>query len=137
EITLENYCKTVIIEANTMVTMARGEIAPAVEAYAKEIAKTASLKKAVSDEIPCAYETNLLKKLSALTERISYAADELDSAICTVGQCSDIVSESESVRDELIGKMGELRVACDEAEVITSRKFWPFPTYGELLFGVR
>lgn len=137
EITLENYCKTVLIEANTMVNMARSEIAPAVETYVKEIAKTAALKKSVSDDISCVYESNLLKKLSVLTDRISFAVDELESAIAQVGQCGNIVAESAAIRDILINKMGELRVACDEAEVLTSKKYWPFPTYGDLLFGVR
>lgn len=137
EITLENYSKTVLIEANTMVSMARSEIAPAVEGYVKEIAKTAALKKSVSDDISCAYESNLLKKLSVLTERISIATDALENAIAQVGQCNNIVAESAAVRDVLINKMGKLRVACDEAEVLTSKKYWPFPTYGDLLFGVR
>lgn len=137
EITLENYCKTVLIEANTMVSMARSEIAPAVETYVKEIAKTAALKKSVSEDISCAYENNLLKKLSVLTERISAATEELESTTVQVGQCGNIVEESAAIRDVLIGKMGELRAACDEAEVLTPKKYWPFPTYGDLLFGVR
>jgi glutamine synthetase len=137
DITLENYCKTVLIEANTMVNMARSEIAPAVEAYVKEVAKTAFLKKSVSDEISCTYESGLLKKLSVLTERISFATDELEKAIVQVGQSDNIVSESAAIRDALLIKMSELRVACDEAEVITAKKYWPFPTYGDLLFGVR
>lgn len=137
DITLENYCKTVIIEANTMVSMARIEIAPAVEAYVKEIAKTAILKKSVSDEISCIYESNLIKKLSVLIDRISFATDELESAIVQIGQSTNIVTESAAIRDILIIKMGNLRVACDEAEVLISKKYWPFPTYGDLLFGVR
>ena len=79
----------------------------------------------------------MLKKLSVLTERISIATDELESAIVQVGQCDNIVAESAAIRDALINKMGKLRVACDEAEVLTSKKYWPFPTYGDLLFGVR
>lgn len=137
EITLDNYCKTVIIEANTMVNMARGEIAPAVESYVEELARTASLKKAVSDEISCTYESNLLKKLSNLMDRISFAADELENAISQVGEKESVVEGAATIRDILIDKMGELRVPCDEAEVLTSKKYWPFPTYGDLLFGVK
>lgn len=137
EITLDNYCKTVIIEANTMVNMARGEIAPAVESYVEELARTASLKKAVSDEISCTYESNLLKKLSNLMDRISFAADELENAISQVGEKESVVEGAAAIRDILIDKMGELRVPCDEAEVLTSKKYWPFPTYGDLLFGVK
>ncbi len=137
EITLENYCKTVVIEANTMVEMARCEIAPAVEAYLKEIAKTAVLKKSVADDISCAYESTLLKKLSVLIERISIAVDELENAIVAVCQNDNVVAESAAIRDILLVKMDELRIACDEAETLTAKKYWPFPTYGDLLFGVR
>lgn len=137
EITLDNYCKTVIIEASTMVNMARGEIAPAVESYVEELARTASLKKAVSDEISCTYESNLLKKLSNLMDRISFAADELENAISQVGEKESVVEGAAAIRDILIDKLGELRVPCDEAEVLTSKKYWPFPTYGDLLFGVK
>lgn len=137
DITLDNYCKTVIIEANTMVSMARSEIAPAVEAYEKEIAETATMKKTISDEFPCTYEINLIKKLSMLIDRISFATDELENAIVQIEQNNDIIAESAAIRDILINKMGGLRVACDEAEVLVSKKYWPFPTYGDLLFGVR
>ena len=137
EITLDNYCKTVVIEANTMVEMARCEIAPAVEAYVKEIANTAALKKAVSDEISCTYESTLIKKLSALTEQIFIATGELEKAIVTVKQNDNVVAESAAIRDILLAKMNELRVVCDEAETLTAKKYWPFPTYGDLLFDVK
>ncbi len=136
EITLENYCKTIMIEANTMVNMARREIAPAVEAYALEVAKTASLKKSVLEDIPLAYESELLKKLSGLTCRISAATDELEQCLLTVGQISDVTEQSAAIRDDLLAQMTKLRAACDEAETVTARKYWPFPTYGDLLFGV-
>ena len=137
EITLDNYCKTVVIEANTMVEMARCEIAPAVEAYVQEIAKTAALKRAVSDDISCGYENTLMKRLSILTERILIAVDELEKAIVAVGQSDHVIAESAAIRDVLLAKMNELRVACDEAETLTAKKYWPFPTYGDLLFGVK
>ena len=136
EITLENYCKTILIEANTMVGMARCEIAPAVEAYALEVAKTASLKKSVLEDIPLAYESELLKKLSGLTCRISAATDELEQCLLTVGQISDVTEQSAAIRDNLLAQMTKLRAACDEAETVTAKKYWPFPTYGDLLFGV-
>lgn len=137
EITLDNYCKTVMIEANTMVEMARCEIAPAVEKYVKEIAQTAAFKKSVSEKIPCTYESTLIQKLSVLIERISIAAGELEQAIVAVGQSDNVVAESAAIRDVLLAKMDELRVACDEAETMTAKQYWPFPTYGDLLFGVK
>lgn len=136
-IMLDNYCKTILIEANTMVEMARCEIAPAVEAYIQELAKTAALKKSVSDEVSVVYENNLIKKLSVLTERIILSASDLENTLLTVDQYDNVIDESAAIRDKLLVKMNELRVPCDEAEMLTAKKYWPFPTYGDLLFGVR
>ena len=136
-IMLDNYCKTILIEANTMVEMARCEIAPAVEAYIQELAKTAALKKSVSDEVSVVYENNLIKKLSVLTERIILSASDLENTLLTVDQYDNVIDESAAIRDKLLMKMNELRVPCDEAEMLTAKKYWPFPTYGDLLFGVR
>ena len=136
EITLDNYCKTILIEANTMVNMARCEIAPAVEAYIKDLAQTASLKKSVMEEISVVYESSLLKKLSVLTERIFIATDELENALLNMEEYENVIDESAAIRDVLLAKMNELRVVCDEAETLTAKKYWPFPTYGDLLFGV-
>lgn len=137
EITLDNYCKTIIIEANTMVDMAKCEIAPAIESYIKELAKTASIKKSVLDDVSVVYESTLIKKLSVLTERIFISADDLENALLTIDQYENVVDESAAIRDMLLVKMNELRVACDEAETLTAKKYWPFPTYGDLLFGVK
>ena len=137
EITLENYCKTIIIEANTMVSMARSQIAPAVEAYALELAKSAKAKREIDPDLLLTYESGLIKKLSALTDRISIGADELEKAVLALDGCGGVVEESAAIRDTVLVKMSELRVACDEAETVTAKKYWPFPTYGELLFGVR
>ncbi|WP_419020199.1 glutamine synthetase III [Eubacterium callanderi] len=136
-IMLDNYCKTILIEANTMVEMARCEIAPAVEAYIQELAKTAALKKSVSDEVSVVYENNLIKKLSVLTERIILSASDLENTLLIVDQYDNVIDESAAIRDKLLVKMNELRVPCDEAEMLTAKKYWPFPTYGDLLFGVR
>ena len=137
EITLENYCKTVVIEAKTMADMAKTEIAPAVEAYAFEVAKTAAAKKAVDESISCGYESGLLKKLSVLAEQISVKAGELEQALIDLETAESIGEEANAIRDCLLVKMGELRLACDEAENVTAKKYWPFPTYGDLLFGVK
>lgn len=137
EITLENYCKTVIIEANTMIDMAKTEIAPAVEAYAKEVAKTAAAKKAVDAALPCTYESGLVRKLSSLTDRIAGKADELEQALLSLSSAEEIGEQANAIRDTVLVKMSELRLACDEAETVTAKSYWPFPTYGDLLFGVR
>jgi len=137
EIMLENYCKTVLIEANTMIDMAKTEIAPAVSAYVLELANTAAAKKAVDESISCSYETRLVKKLVILEEQIAVKTDELEEAVMKLQDTEDVETESYMIRDAVLGKMGELRAACDEAEAITAKKYWPFPTYGDLLFGVK
>ncbi len=137
EIMLDNYCKTVLIEANTMIDMAKTEIAPAISAYALELANTAAAKKTVDVTISCSYETGLLKKLARLEDQIAVRADELKTAVMKLQDASDIEAESYMIRDEILGRMSELRIACDEAETITAKKYWPFPTYSDLLFGVK
>ena len=137
EITLENYCKTVTIEANTMSQMAKKEILPAIEEYTAVIASAAGKKKALDAEVSCVYETGTVRKLSLLSGQIFEKCDELDKVLCKLSDSANVEQEGYMIRDELLPKMSELRVACDEAEVITAEKYWPFPTYGELLFGVR
>ena len=82
EIMLDNYCKTVLIEANTMIDMAKTEIAPAVSTYVLELANTAAAKKAVDASVSCSYEVGLLKKLARLEDQIAVRADELEAAGC-------------------------------------------------------
>lgn len=137
EIMLENYCKTVVIEANTMADMAKTQIAPAVEEYAAELSRSASAKKALDSLLACGYEAVLVTKLSALTDRIAVKAEELENAVILLARAEDIVAESAMIRDEVLVRMSELRLACDEAETLTAKKYWPFPTYGDMLFGVR
>ena len=137
EITLENYCKTVNIEALTMVDMARREILPAVEAYARELSDTLAAKKAAVPEVTGRYEKGLITRLSALADEIDAAAEALQTEIVRYKAITDITEASCRIRDVLLQKMAELRVVCDEAETVTAEKYWPFPTYGDLLFGVR
>ena len=137
EIMLENYCKTVVIEANTMVDMAKTQIAPAVEAFTLEVAKTASAKKALDSSIACGYENNLVKRLSALIDMIAIKADELNTSLTELTTVDDIGEEANAIRDIVLTKMSELRIACDEAETLTAKKYWPYPSYADLLFGVK
>ena len=137
EITLENYCKSVIIEANTMVDMARKQILPAVESYAAKVAATAAAKQSLVPEAACTYEKKLVKKLSELAEQIDWRTEELEASVRRLWSCEDVVSEGYAIRDTLLPCMSGLRAVADEAESVTAQEFWPFPTYGDLLFGVK
>ena len=121
EIMLDNYCKAVLIEANTMVDMAKTEIAPAVSAYVLELANTAAAKKAAEVPVSCSYETGLLKKLAILEDQIMSKAEDLEEAVMKVQEIPDITEESYQIRDSVLSKMGELRVACDSAETMTAK----------------
>ena len=136
DILMENYCKAVTIEAHTMVEMAEKEIIPAVEAYIEALASTAAAKKAVDGDLCCGYEKKRIGKLSALVDQMDAAVDDLEAALITLGMTSDITAQAELIRDEVLPKMSLLRAPADEAETLTAKKYWPFPTYGDLLFGV-
>ena len=137
EICLENYCKTVNIEGLTMVDMARKEILPAVEAYLGDLSGTVAAKTAAVPGLACKYEKDLISKLSKLADEISDAASSLDTTLIRLRAIPDVTDAAYVIRDVVLQKMAELRVVCDEAESITADKYWPFPTYGDLLFGVR
>ncbi|HCJ93012.1 MAG TPA: glutamine synthetase type III [Ruminococcaceae bacterium] len=137
EILLENYSKTVNIEALTMVDMARKEILPAVEGYTKSLAETLAAKKAAVAGLPCKYETATIAKLSELSDEIADATADLDGEIAKFQTIEDVTEAANDIRDVILGKMDALRAVCDEAETITAKEFWPFPTYSDLLFSVK
>ena len=137
EIMLDNYCKTVCIEAQTMSDMARKQILPAIAHYSATVARDAADKKAFDGEISCGYETRLVKKLAAVTDSIDAQADALDSAIAGFKTICDVTEGADFIRDEMISRMTALRAAADEAETLTAESAWPFPTYGDLMFSVR
>ncbi|MBQ7580988.1 MAG: glutamine synthetase type III, partial [Clostridia bacterium] len=137
EIMLENYCKTVYIEANTMVSMVKTQILPAVASFASDTAKNAAEKRAFDMSIGCEYEKNLVKKLSYLTDSIAVKVDELQGAVIALANAEDIFAESAMIRDTVLPKMCELRLACDEAETMSAKEYWPYPSYGDILFSVQ
>ena len=137
EIMLDNYCKAVLIEAETMVDMSEKQIIPAIEKYVFKLCETAISKKNFAPDISCEYEHGLVKKLSTLTERAAAFTADLKEAVVHVRDFCDIISQANYIRDSILPLMTSLRAVVDEAETKTAADFWPFPTYGELLFGVR
>ncbi len=137
DIFLDNYCKTINIEALTMTDMSRKEILPAVEKYAKTIADTCLSKISAVPGLSCRYEKKLIARLSELADEIDDAASALESAIVKFRAIDDITEAAFMIRDVILQKMAELRIVCDEAETLTAEEFWPFPAYDKLLFGVK
>ena len=137
EIILENYCKSVNIEALTMIDMARKEILPAVEAYAHDLSDTLIAKAAAVPGLSGRYEKNLIEKLSELADEIDSAITALETEAIRYKTITSVTEAAFMIRDVILQRMAELRVVCDEAETLTAEKYWPFPTYDKLLFGVR
>lgn len=137
EITLENYCKTVNIEALTMIDMARKEILPAIIGYVKELSETVGAAKAVAPSAPLGYGLKTVSKLCALADEIDQKTDALEAAADRYKQITDVTAAANDIRDDILQRMAELRVPCDEAETLMPASVWPFPTYGDLLFGVK
>ena len=137
EIMLDNYCKTVVIEASTMSDMARKDILPAIESYIKELSETAVAKKQFSQGASCAFELKTVNELSALAEGILSETEGLEAEVESLKKAEDVEKEGYLIRDNILPKMTSLRALADKAEILTAEKYWPFPTYGKLLFGVK
>ena len=136
EIMLENYVKTVNIEGQTMVDMVRRNYLPAIEDYLFSIAQATAMMQKVSKNVKCQFEISTIERLSELTDKILERVEDLEAALQTLKQCDDITESSCLVRDEVIPKMEHLRIYVDEAEMRTGENYWPFPSYGKLLFSV-
>ena len=136
EIMLENYVKTVNIEGLTMVDMVRKNYLPAMERYIFRLAQTTSLMREVSPNIKVNYEVSTMERLSELTDSILEAVEALEKALATFKSFENVFESSEFVRDDMLPAMDTLRKFVDEAEMLTSQRDWPFPSYGQLLFSV-
>ncbi len=136
EIKLENYIKVVAIEALTTSDIARRLIMPAALAYSKEVAKEAELKKSVAPGLPLDAEINLLTKLSVETNALSAAIDTLDKAVVGIDSGASALTQATYTRDAILSAMVEVRKHADALEGLVAKKYWPFPTYQDILLYV-
>ena len=134
EILLDEYCKVLNIEALTMIDMAKKDILPAVATYIKELAKTAELAKACGAEAE--FETDMVKRLSSLASQAYKKLGALEDAEVKAGAIEDVSELATFYHDVVFTAMGELRAVADEIETLVGEKYWPYPTYGKLLFYV-
>lgn len=137
EVAIENYSKLIKIEARTMLDMARKEILPAAAAFEKSLADTINAKKAACAEANASYESDTLKKASELSGKMFGRATVLELTLREAGDIGDSLALAKFCRERLLRDMASLREPADELELITGAESWPFPTYGELLFGVK
>ena len=136
EIQLENYCKCVIIEANTMSDMLTRSIVPAIGEYIKELAESAKTQKEVFAGADIEFEEKRAAELRRIRKEITEKTAELKASVASAEKL-ETVEESGYIRDALIPAMEKLRALSDSAEAMLGEKSWPFPCYDKLLFSVR
>ncbi len=136
DIFLENYCKVLNIEALTMLEMCKKDILPAVSGYIKELCDTAAAKKALSTAIVCEPEQSIASRLSAQAASLFQHVQTLENAVLDARGVGDTTACAMYYKDTVLDAMQQLRAVADELETLVSSKHWPFPTYGQMLFGV-
>lgn len=137
DIMMENYCKVINIEALTMLDMSRKDILPAMSDYCKELAETISSKKAVCADIDCTYEQETLSNLSSLVSAMYKQVNKLDEDLIKIKSTEDITEMGDYYKNTILSDMTAIRISSDMMETVASSEKWPYPSYGELLFGVR
>ncbi len=137
EILVESYKKLVSIEAMTMLDMARREILPAAAAFQRELALAISAKRASGCRTDCTYESETLEAASALAAAVYLSVKALEEALNDVRAAPDIRAQAALCKDRVLACMSELRASADALEILSAASGWPYPTYGELLFGVK
>ena len=136
EIRLESYSKLINIEALTMIDMARRDIFPAVSDFAAKIADNAASRRSFAPARPDA-EEKLLEKLSSLINRLYTSIESLEDALEQSKNIADTFELSLYYKTEVIGAMNALRESADRLEEITSSAYWPYPSYGDMLFSIK
>ena len=134
EILLENYHKTVLIEALTMLDMARHDVVPAVVEYTSRLADGILKKRAVGAHIACELEENLLSRLSSLSSALDTQIRALDAAVYGAREVHGNEALALYCRERVLSAMRELRGVVDALEVEVAADAWPYPSYEELLF---
>lgn len=137
EIELENYAKQINIEALTMIEMAKKNITPAVTSFVRELTETALAKKSLSEAIPTVVEEDLITSLSNKLVCFTKKTAELEEAVIKANDYSDDnLAYATYYRETVFALMQELRAVGDSMETETSSEYWPYPSYGEMLFNV-
>ena len=136
EIHLENYCKVSGIEANTMVSMVKKYIFPSVTAYIKDLSNTLNELKSAAPKACSKAEEELIVKLSNLLNTLYDDNNKLEEYSIKATEIADLKVRADHYRDAVIPAMAKIRASADELELITAKKYWPMPTYGDLIYKV-
>lgn len=134
EILLEEYVKILNIEALTMIDMAKKDILPAVSSYVRKLSETAKLAKECGADP--AYEIDLVKKLTDLEKETYKNLQNLEDITVKASGIEDMKEAATFYHNEVLTAMGMLRAPADQLETLVGEKYWPYPTYGKMLFYV-
>lgn len=137
EIELENYIKTINIEALTMIEMAKREILPAVIKFATNLAGSINTIKATGIAADLSAQTELLTEVSSLAAALKKNIAALEEATDKASNAhGDTYEQASLFRFDVFEKMGALREVADTLETLVDKEVWPMPTYAELLFNI-
>lgn len=136
EILLENYCKVLNIEALTMLDMAQKDLLPAISKYSRFLCETIAAKKTTLPHLPCPYEKDTASRLCTLINTAFLQTSKLEAVLAEANQISDSAEAALFYKDSVLPCMAQLRSAIDEAETITAKEYWPYPSYGDMLFSI-
>ena len=136
EILLDEYSKTINIEALTLCDMIKKDIIPCVCKYIKELSDTAASKKLLLADIDCSVEIDLVSKLSSLNSCLAKRVYDLDNNLIDSKNTESTLEMAKFYKKNILPAMQEVRAIADELELMVSSKYWPYPTYGDLLFSI-
>ncbi|MBR3620490.1 MAG: glutamine synthetase type III, partial [Clostridia bacterium] len=136
EVYMENYCKTINIEGLTASEMAMRGVLPSISSYIKHLSETVIARKEVTfKETPC-YEELVIKRLTGICTDVYNLTLSLDDKLGTAKDVKNIKDKAEVYKTAIISLMDKIRKLVDEAERITASEFWPYPSYGKMLFSI-
>ncbi|MDE6410907.1 MAG: glutamine synthetase III, partial [Clostridia bacterium] len=135
DIMLENYVKTINVEALTMAEMARQEIYPAVNRYVTELASAVQAKRAVNAKAPCEYDKELVYKLSSMNDSLMESVKKLEQDLTEIPK--EQKAASNQMAHVIVPDMEKVRHFADGMEKLCARDYWPFPTYTDLMYSVK
>ena len=134
EIQYEAYSKAINIEAKSMIDITSKQIIPAVISYTTELAGSVSaVKEAGAD---ASVQSDLLAEVSSYLKEMKTQLTTLIKVTDEAAQITDAAAQAKAYRDSVKTTMDALRVPADKLEMIVDKEFWPFPSYGDLLFEV-
>ena len=138
EIKLDNYVKTLHIEAGTLAEIIQKDLLPSITTYMEKIAQTAALKKSVVPDISVSAEASLLTQLTELSETMTKDLETLkkDTAMAEYESGKDLLKSAKLYQSVVLSDMEKVRASADAAEVLIPDSILPYPTYGKLLFSI-